>query len=193
MSQNLQRLPEQHFTDADVDWYVAHPEVKPPPRHLRPRFHDAIAIARNRARHQADELARNPEFGRLQVTYAETMLAAQAGIQRERRKAELQTTEQKALEREARLRSQGDNDAAHDAHMEAHRARREYDTMVLEDFRTTGTDADPYKPIEELHRLTGKMKETAKQVSNPRFYQPQGWEHRNLAWEQAEAKKKTYR
>ena len=189
MSRNLIHPSEPAFTQADVDYYLENPGLKPPAMHDRPRFSAAVQLARIKARHTADALSRNPKYAQLQAEYADAVKAAGAALDRQKRMAELKAAQAEALEREARLKVEGKGIEAHEAHMEAHRARREVDALELEDFRTSGTDADPYRPLQTLEALRGKMEAAAAEVKAPLFAMPSGMEWRSAAFE--EAKRKT--
>jgi hypothetical protein len=151
----------------------------PPPDRVRtPRFHQAVVNAREEARYTADALARNPEYLKLQSAYAAALEKAGAANERMSRKARLDVKITEAKKQHEKLKAEGKLDEAHEAYMESSNALHEFNNLDLEDLRTKGTDADPYKPLKDVKDLKDKLDAAIKDVKKPNVIYPRGMEHR---------------
>jgi hypothetical protein len=178
MGQNLYRILEEKPTPEDIQPYLDNPDMPEPSRVRTPRLHQAVVNARAEARYTADALARNPEYLKLQSAYAEALDKAGAANERKERKAELKAIKTEARERHEKLKSEGKLDEAHEAWMESSNALKEYNNIDLEDLRTKGTDADPYKPLKDVKELKDKLDAAIKDVKKPKVIYPRGMEFR---------------
>ncbi len=178
MARQLHVIPEPKPTREQVERYLQNPHLAPPDRLTTPLLWHEVMVARERARHTADALARNPEYSRLQAAFADATAKAGAAIDRRSKLADLRGLIADAKQRRAAALAADQGDEAHAAHMDQLDAQRQLDVMELEDLRTKGTDADPYKALADLDALKGKMKQAADDVKTPDVIMPRGWEHR---------------
>jgi hypothetical protein len=178
MGQNLYALPEPKPTPEMIQPYLENPDLRPPDRLKTPLFYAAVEKARAEARWTSDALARNPEYTKMQAQFAGHFENAMKAVDRKLKYAELRLAFADATLKEAKLKTEGNNDAAHAAHMEGYAHRRQADAIELEDLQTKNTDADPYKPLDTLKELMDKMAQTAKEAKPTGTIYPRGLEHR---------------